>query len=330
MVKAWGTDDKLYGASEFLFFALLSVRFGLWFFSRALRAQIVGSEKQGVALIELGYYSGAALGLFGWTYLNYSLSSALLIDALIQTAAGVIDLLVIGKPSPDVQQHGPIELDEGKSLATKAAGDTAPGVGFDYTRYWKLTLAVVCLTVGFQAVWFSVARGGPMEVKSYIMPCFYLGVGLSALVCKGFKVKFDWSTLKDGSGNAILTSEFKQITLKPSFGFISAVAAFTMTIALLGLEWWHWSTPVLILTTLTAFIYQILVLSLLDRIGREEKTANLTEMIKQTYLIAAVATIISIGVLSCLMKSYLGCGILTVVCCLISFSAVRRNTEAQV
>jgi MFS family permease len=115
------------------------------------------------------------------------------------------------------------------------------------------------------------------------------------------------------------------LRVKLSFGLIAAVAAGSLGTALLGIDRWHWSAPVLILIAVAAFVYQILVLSLLDRIGREEKRANLKEMIKQTYLIAAVATIVSIVGLRCLTRSYVIYGIVTAVCCLISFSAVRKN-----
>ena len=323
IVRTWNLGDTLHGAPELFFFVLLSLRFGLWFFARALRAEIVGSEKQGVALIELGYYSGAALGLvLGWELLSASLSTALLVDALLQTAAGIVDLVVIrNNPS---SAHGPGTLKEKTDLLTAVGNDNA--LSFDYLRYRKLTLAVVCLTIGFQAVWFGLAEWVPPG--GYILPCFYFGVGLSALVCKGFKIKFDWDSIQDRSGQAILTSEFKGIKFKPPFGLLTCVAALTMTIALLGLSQWQWSTAVLILTIVSAFTYQILVLSLLDRIGREEKSANLSEKIKQTYLIAAVATIFTIGLL-CQTKSYSGYWLLTMACCLISFLAVRRHSEAQ-
>lgn len=319
-------------ASEFLFFALLSLRFGLWFFSRALRAQVVGSQKQGIALIELGYYMGMALGLLIWEKIDYGMPNPLLFDAMLQSVAGLIDLLAIGKLrrhrslAPDservVQELHPTGRDGKNEAVVKHP--------FNYQWYWKLAAAVVCLTIGFQAVPFSVAHWEEEQGK-YILAYFYIGVALSALACRVFKIKFGWSSsVRKITGNAMISSEKNWIRPSLSFGLITLMATASLLAALSGIRLWGWGLiPMLTFITAASFIYQILVLSLLDQIARAERIAKLNEMVMRTYLLVAVGTIVSIGVLRFFPKSYFICAALTLVCSVAAFSAVRRRDDVH-
>jgi Ca2+/Na+ antiporter len=104
-----------------------------------------------------------------------------------------------------------------------------------------------------------------------------------------------------------------------------------MVLTLLGIKLWKGATlPVLIFIVLAAFIYQILVLSLLDYIGRAEKRAQLNEMIMRTYLIVAVGTIASMGILRFFSDSFIAYVMLTLICCVVSFSAVRKRVDVYV
>lgn len=322
-------DEKLQGAAAFFFVALLSVRFALWFFSRALRAQTAGSAKQGIPLIELGYYSGMVFGLVVQKSGDFGMLSALLADALLLPVAGLIDIAnADGRKAPEPVPDGPRAAG-----ATPDAADgegTAVMVAFDYRWYWRLTAAVVCLTVGFQAVAFSV---GPTEkwLTPYVFACFYAGVALAALCCKVFKIKFDW-TARDGRavGNATLCSESPTERPTASFGLITLLATASMVAALsargLGLGGGRVELPFL---AASAFIYQIIVLSLLDRIGRAAKAAGLTERIMLTYLILGAATVLSMLLL--MLSSYKhSAGVaVTLACALVSFYAVRRRADVH-
>lgn len=332
LFKVYAVNGRLSNLAEIFFIALLSVRFGLWFFSRALRAQIVGRRKQGVALIELGYYAGVALGLIIWGLLDYGMLSALLVDAMLQTVAGLVDLVTIRRRYTENQITDFQRGEQAPQLViSKGNIEIVGSLTFDYRWYWRLALAILCLTIGFQAVPFSVSHWDTNGWSTYIVACFYLGVALSALVCRAFKIKFDWDSINSRwAGNATISSERSRIKLKTSFGLIILMAATSMVIALLGIQLWHWSAlPVMTFIALAAFIYQILVLSLLDQIGRAEKLANLNEMIMRTYLIVAIGTIISIGILSPFSKSYYSCVLLTLVCSLVSFSVVRKRIDVH-
>lgn len=334
LYRVYAVDKRLTGITGIFFIALLSVRYGLWFFSRAWRSQIVGSEKQGIALIELGYYAGVALGLIIWEILDYEMTSALLVDAVMQSVAGLIDLYVISERQylKYLRPNFQITKQERRVAGNIENNGTVENLPFDYQWYWRLAVAVVCLTIGFQAVPFSLTHWVANDRKTYILACFYIGVALSALVCRVFKIKFGWDSINNRvSGKAIINSEITRIKLKSGFGLITLMAATSLVSALLDikLQQQRASLLALVFIALAAFIYQILVLSLIDQIGRAEKLANLNEMIKLTLLIAAVATIISIGILNYFKISYFGCVLLTLSCCLVSFLAVRKRVEVH-
>jgi len=278
----------------------------------------------------LGYYSGVAVGLLGWASPKNWTSTALLIDALLQGLAGFIDLTAIGKRArwKDKQLESNNSADA--SDIRTANNDKALTVLFDYGNYWRLATAVVFLTIGFQAVLFSISEWGPEKLQTNILAFFYIGVALAALVCKMFRIRLAGnSNNRRLAGNATITSEIRTIKFKLGFGVITLAAAASLVTAVLCLAWWERSSTALLFIAATAFIYQILVLSLLDQIGRVEKAAHLREMIRQTYLLVAVATIISILVLNCYLPTYFGCVMVTLFCCLVSFSAVYQRTTAS-
>src|SRR5262245_16530583 len=59
----FAVDGRLGGRVASCFFALLSLRFGLWFYSRVMRAGAAAGRDQKIAWVELGYYLGTSMGL---------------------------------------------------------------------------------------------------------------------------------------------------------------------------------------------------------------------------------------------------------------------------
>lgn len=327
LFNAYADGEALRGGAAFFFVALLSVRFGLWFFSRALRAQAAGRRRQGVALIELGYYSGMVLGLVFQESFKYGMFAALLIDSVLQPLAGLIDLTnANGRTEPE-------SCTADASTAEEPVNNDAPAgaidvLPFDRGLYWRLTAAVVCLTIGFQAVPFSIEHPDD-GMKTYVFACFYGAVALAALFCITFQIKFDWGGRRGRvGGGATISSECDGIWPKASFGLITLAAAVTMVTAVsasgMGLKS---NRLELIFLAASAFIYQVLVLSLLDGIGRAESFGRVEEGVKLTYLILGVSTVMSIFVLSQASNTNPARVIVTVACSLIAFYAVRRGAE---
>jgi uncharacterized membrane protein YedE/YeeE len=200
----------------------------------------------------------------------------------------------------------------------------------DHGWYWRLTLAVVCLTIGFQGVTFSI---NPHEdvLAPYVMACFYGGVALSALFCMTFQLTFDWGA-PDGRAAlpAKITSERVGEWPKASFGVITLAAAVSMVTAVATSgPGTHFSRLEFPFIAAAAFSYQILVLSLLDYIGKAERFARLKERIKLTYLILGVGTVLCILALGRSPDSHAARIMVTSACALISFYAVRRPAAAR-
>lgn len=318
--EIYDVKEPLTGIARVIFICVLSLRFGLSFFSRAWRSQIVGSEPQGVALIELGYYTGMGVGLLVWGIRG--LFTALLVDAALQTIAGLIDL-------GSMRKRRPLQTKEQEENPASGATDeeTVDKIPFDYQLYRRIALAIVCLTVGFQAVSFSLSGWDLGPGKTRILACFYVGVALAALVCRVFKISLTWQTFdRKLAGNATISPGTTKPLLDISFGMITLIAALSMIAVLLGIRVWEKATLiVLIFISISAFVYQILVISLLDQISRAEKLADSDSMLLRTYLIVAVVTIISIEILSRFPSHNYTCMMLTLVCSVIAFSAVRKR-----
>lgn len=315
--------ELLNGPAAYVFVIVLSVRFGLWFFSRALRAQTAGRKSQGVALIELGYFSGMVLGLVAQARWQYGMLPALLADALLQPLAGFIDIInADGREAPAGDAAEPA-----RSAEVPAVVDVAPA---ERGWYWRLTAAVVCLTVGFQGVTFSIDHHDD-SLGPYVMACFYGGVALSALFCMSFQLRFDWGEADGGAAlHATIRSEREGAWPKASFGLITLAAAVSMVTAVSARA----SGPYISrlefpLIAAAAFIYQILVLSLLDHIGRAGSFARFKEGIKLTYLILGIGTVLCILALNSSPQSHAARIAVTVACALISFYVVRRPVAAR-
>ncbi len=76
----------------------------------------------------------------------------------------------------------------------------------------------------------------------------------------------------------------------------------------------------------SAFIYEICSISLIDRIGHEEKNAGVSGMIMRTYGLMGLGSAIGFWMLG-LMRNYLMSSFFTLAFCLVlvATSALRRN-----
>ena len=86
----YAQNAKLSGVAGLLFFLLLSIRFGFWFYSRVSRAAVVAGLQQRIAWVELGYFSGMIFGLIMWKFIgiDITITTAFLIDDHLQLCAG--------------------------------------------------------------------------------------------------------------------------------------------------------------------------------------------------------------------------------------------------
>ena len=316
-------NGKINGTSALVFFLLLSVRFGFWFYSRVMRASIASGHQQSIAWVEFGYYIGMVLGLVIWKFLDIDieLGTALIIDAVFQFVAGILDLKNFRLDN--------VSLDKSKQ-ETQLVTDPQ-SIQYSSEWCWKLASAVIFITIGVQVVIFNTAHHVADVFGSYILATFYFGVAAAAFICNKFKIYISWGI--ENNLAAITVNAKKSIGL--SFLFLIFILAIAVAIVLPNMDLNNLMTGsmffnglfVCIFVFISAFIYEVISLSLLDRIGYEEKILGKSGMIMRTYGLMGLGAAVGFWTLG-LMDDHLTSSIVTLVICL-SFATIavlKRNS----
>ena len=272
------------------FFALLSIRFALWFYSRTLRISRVAAQQHTIAFVELGYYVGMITGMVIWPLfgLGVGMAAALMIDVGLQLCVGVIDLYTyyINPPTyPNIHSED-LSFPVNEHLES-----------IDVGWCWRLVLSAALLGVGTQGVIFDLAHYFSENFSPYILACFYLGASIAAIACKRLHIRLDWLPTQYAYSYAYLFFRIAGREIKSRLLYVIAAFSFfeilavTMASHLLSV---HHSVillhPASILgSVFLAFIFAIaffggvLILSILDRIGIEEKNTLNKQMIVRAY-----------------------------------------------
>lgn len=317
----YSTENRLTNLPGIIFFFLLSVRFGFWFYSRVLRAASVAGQQQRIAWVELGYYSGMIAGLILWNIigLEFGIGTALIIDACLQFTAGYIDLYGNQNDSSTVQ---PSNI---KIIADKKF------IKFNDKWYWKLTLSVVLLTIGTQVVIFNLAHQANESITSYVLGFYYFGVSVAAYFCRVFNIQMEWRISNNQVMHPFFILHFKEKIEK-----INAICGYIIltsciSISVIGVVNFHLglgnlSTCILLaFVTIAAFFYEIFALSLLDKIGLHEKNTNQTGLVIRTYGCMGLGAGIGFWLLSIFNNSALGLIGLVLICAIsIVFLTYRK------
>lgn len=315
--KEHAYNNVLSGISAVVFFLFLSLRFGLWFFSRAIRASSVARQNQSIAWVELGYYSGMILGLILWkcTGIDINLATALIIDASLQFAAGMMDLrgYKLATPTPEITNALNENISFAKSYSSKL------GI--------KLGLAVIFLTVGIQVIILSLTHQFSEYLSSWIIATFYFGAAIAAYVSKKLKIQLKWINTRNKStcgtlyfGNGVNIYKISSINI----GILSALSVgATILITTNHLEIW-----LLVFTFLSAFFYEILALALLDKIGHEEQLSNRPGMLIRTYGLMGTSAAVGLWVIGLMNSSSNGL-ILTLLTCIACTLLTIRVVSAE-
>ena len=273
-----------------LFFSLLSLRFGFWFYARTLRVARAASQQRSVAWVEFGYYVGTVLGLVTWRFLgiNVGLFTALIIDICFQCTAGAIDIFLYRWTTQSApEQEGLTET---------------PTIPTNVSLLWRLTLIIPTLATGVQTVIFTLAHHFPTPVDTYILAVFYSGVAFAAAFYKKLNFSLKWRN--NQKSMIALPALCFQINARLKYVNIAIVGALLlfstlMVIALakrLEMAGLHASHPQALLLSLfmvfvfvSAALYEIFSIVVLDRIGIEEKHAPVKKMITRTYGLMGIA-----------------------------------------
>lgn len=307
----YSVNNALSGVAALIFFILLSIRFGFWFYSRVMRASTASGYQQSIAWVEFGYYSGMVLGLIIWKLLgiNIGLGAALIIDALFQFIAGILDLrsFSMEKGSLDVSKPGVKSVFAAESMQYSAAW------------CWKLAKAVIFITIGIQVVVFNTTHYVAYAFGSYILATFYFGVAVAAFTCSKYKIYLSWNNANQ-LANIMADNTRKKITF--NFLFLVLLSA-TAVVGVIYSVYFNQSMIdnmffngvfICVNVFIAAFIYEVLSLALLDRIGYEEKQCHGSGMIMRTYGLMGVGATIGCWILSLAHDNVLSSLITLVVC----------------
>lgn len=317
-------SGKLTGTVALIFFLLLSIRFSFWFYSRVMRASKASSHQQSIAWVEFGYYLGMVLGLIIWKLLgiNVGLGTALVIDTICQLIAGILDLrnFKLEKASFDKLKQETQVIPEPQSTQYSSKWS------------WNLASAVVFLTIGVQVVIFNTAHNVAETFGSYILATFYFGVATAAFMCNKYKVYIYWN--HENNLAAISTNNTKK-PMKFNFLFLTFITVLSVTIVisqifsnkLIADNMSFNCIFVCAFVFVAAFLYEVLSLSLLDRIGHEDSKLKGSNMIMRTYGLMGLGAAIGFWTLG-LIDDHLTSSFIILVVCL-SFSTLtvlKRNS----
>lgn len=315
LFSCFSSDGSLSGVYGSLFFVILSIRFGFWFYSRVLRASEAAGYQRHIAWVELGYYAGIILGLIIWQFINIpiSISSILLIDAAVQLLAGLLDYLCTTKK---YLQEASDKVEQ-KIVASNQSEKIS--------WCWRLAVSIMLLTVGVQVVVFSLAHAATPDVSAYMLAIFYLGVAVAASLYKKLDISLQWKSRQKNIGYAVIL--FGQY--KVSFFIVSLFAAMLIFSSIMFSSYYQFMFKNIMYAAIffAAFFYEILALAILDRIGLEEKSNNQSGMIIRAYGLMGIGAAVSFWMLDWVSGSSANLLILMSTCFLFSVMVLLRRRD---
>jgi hypothetical protein len=287
-------------------YALLSIRFSLWFVARVLRPDAAAGRQQKIGWVELSYYLGVFSGLLTTVWVNHVLANdrvwapritlcVLALDCVLQSIVGCVDL-VARRYSPDEP-----------SPAHAGPPDTAPQP-YNLGWYARAVTALVALTIGTQAVIFSFM--GVIKVfpdgwpnTAVVLAVFYLSVACASTFYSLKKVRLGWpyATQKIARFATIFIGEGEE-RQSISFPLLSTIGAAFLSLAvggslMSGAGDTIKGTYFMLFIAIAAFIYEILALTILDHIGEETKRLNRSGMVALAYGFIGVGVTVTLLIL---------------------------------
>lgn len=256
------------GYFSFLFFAVLVFRFAFWFLARITRVDIASGVGRNLAWTEFSYYLGAIVGLIAWPSW-ISVLQLLVIDVGVQIVATLLDNYSFKE----------LNINSSNNHSQASSPKLSTNIFIGYCGF------VVCLTVATQIVEFGFAtfsvdffdHGG--KFGSWIIAAGYIGAAIGAWYLG--KVPIDYKSDKKlfGLGSVI----FPKFSI-PIFWFclmcftcmsLAFITAFVPTLTFLILS--------LTMFAMASLIYDMLVLVLLDDLGKAAKKVGDVGAIADVY-----------------------------------------------
>lgn len=334
LFKLYNINGKLSDIPALLFFGVLCIRFAFWFYSRVSRASISAGQNQQIAWVELGYFTGMILGLIIWKFLGIALTieAIFILDILLQLMAGLIDLFIIVKN----RKNSTTQLNQQHNIHTTTVDSKKQNSKQFWI--WRLASAIVFFTIGIQVIIFSLAHQVSEWFSSYIIAFYYIGVSTAAIFCKKYHIQLDWNKSPNNKlGYATLysnTNKFQWNLL-----LLSILSSLSVAIIIVDISYFKWDLLIksfqnskiailLFFIATSAFFYEIIALSLLDKISSEEKILNKNNMVTRTYGLMAIAAAISLWVIGIAHLSFIGLICILVFCLFfINIAILKKNSD---
>lgn len=322
------------------FYILLSILFSLLFVPRILRSDIAAGDRQKIGWVEFCYSAGMVIGILVWTGITKWRGSidfvwVLGINAGFQILAGLMDIYS-GHLTP---------------LPAEANGSTGKRkviLPLNRGLYTMVTVAVVALTIGVQAVSIEFRHAlGPFP-GIILFASFYFGAGVASLMFGMIKTKLELPYLAQGGfASGFLVLHLWGKARRFSFISFSILAALPLLLAVAFNLYrvvrycsGDINCPIdnltvgvfVLLVAVSAFIFEWVVLALLNFVGMEAKETNREGLVAVTFGLMGIGAATSIGLFTWLGINIVGhyAWLTASVICIIVANIAIRSTNRKV
>jgi hypothetical protein len=159
------------------------------------------------------------------------------------------------------------------------------------------------------------------HVSPLIIATFYGGVFIAALVYKKNCITLEWHQSGNKSGHGppcISINNLKKTIRLSSFCLATAICVLISTCLLEKMVLF------LIFTAISAYLYEILALAILDRIGLEEKLVNGSGILIRSYGLMGLGSAVGLWLLT-LMQNSFEIYFMLFLCFAVGFGVIRRR-----
>lgn len=294
----------------YVYYGLLAILFSLLFVPRILRSDATAGYKQKIGWVEFCYAMGIVLALVSWQQIDKQvpdLRTKLYIDAAFQIVAGLIDLassrLSFRRAAEPVTESKGVVADEIIPRKMKA-------LPMNRGLFAKLTIAAGALTIGIQIVAMEFREALVSDVAPYIFGGFYLGAALSALAYGLVLTKLEFPPSTSWlSSFGVVTITLNRKVHQIKFAFISAATALLLMIAIAlnasqfircdgnggcGIASWVAMVAFVPLTVMAAFLFEWLILTILDMVGSEARSKNRDGLVALSFGLMGMGAAVSV------------------------------------
>lgn len=189
LILSTRATPKLAGASEWLFFVALSLKFCFVVVARSFRVKSLAGQKMRLSWSELAYYLGIMLGIAIWpTAITGALGlrgpniliAVLIADTACLVLTAYVDFVWAKLPIDEVVEVPNNVHQDFEPARPKLA---------HWSQFVSISIVLICVTASLEAICFwAVEKGG--ATGKLIWSASYLGPAIGAIICGWFSFEF--------------------------------------------------------------------------------------------------------------------------------------------